>query len=426
MPVTETAFPEFPHFPESGRSPELILAEMEMRREHDLRWKEGKAFSLAYSAGAEALELAKEAYSRYSSENMLNLDAFPSLRKFQTEVLGMVAPLLGGGSETVGVFTSGGTESILTAVHGARNYARARGIMNPAMVLPTTAHAAFSKAAAYFDVAAVRVAVGDDYKANVAAMAAAITDQTIMLVGSAPAYPQGVIDDIAGLGAVAQEHDLLFHVDACMGFTLPWLQQLGEISVAWNFDVPGVTSMSCDLHKFGYTAKGASVLLHRNKALRKHQFFMTSDWLGGLYGSPALLGTRSGGGLASAWAVMHHLGADGYRRLAGQAIAARRTIQTGIQGIDGLEVRGEPEATLLAFGATNPAELDIYAVADVMWSRHGWFMDRQTPPDSLHCTINAVHEFTAQQFLADLATVVAELRNSTVEGDRTKAYGTVE
>jgi sphinganine-1-phosphate aldolase len=413
-------------FPESGRSPEAILAEMELRRVHDLRWKEGKAFSLAYSAGAEALELAKEAYSRFSSENMLNLDAFPSLRKFQTEVLGMVAPLLGGDSETVGVFTSGGTESILTAVHGARNYARSRGIANPTMVLPTTAHAAFSKAAAYFDVTAVRVAVGADYKADVAAMAAAITDQTVMLVGSAPAYPQGVIDDIEGLGALAQEQNVLLHVDACMGFTLPWLQQLGEVSVAWNFAVPGVTSMSCDLHKFGYAAKGASVLLHRNKSLRKHQFFMTTDWLGGLYGSPALLGTRSGGGLASAWAVMHHLGADGYRRLASQAIAARRTIQAGIQNIGGLEVRGEPEATLLAFGATNPAELDIYAVADVMWSRYGWFMDRQTPPDSLHCTVNAVHQLTADQFLSDLAQVVAELQNSAAVGDRTKAYGTVE
>jgi sphinganine-1-phosphate aldolase len=413
--------------PESGASPDEVLRSLETHRDGDLRWKDGRAFSLAYSAGAEALELAKEAYSRFSSENMLNLDAFPSLRGLQADVMGMVAPLLGGDDQTVGVFTSGGTESILTAVHGARNWGRARGITAPNMVLPTTAHAAFSKAAAYFDVEAIRVPVGSDFKADPAAMEAAINDNTILVVASAPAYPQGVIDPVEPIGAIAAARNLLFHVDACMGFTLPWLQQLGELNTPWNFSVPGVTSMSCDLHKFGYAAKGASVLLHRDKSLRKHQFFMTSDWLGGLYGSPALLGTRSGGGLASTWAVLHHLGAEGYRQLAADALAARRTIESGIHDIDGLSVRGKPEATLLAFGATDPEALDIYAVADAMWLRHGWYMDRQTPPDSLHCTINAVHKHTSKEFLQDLAVVTAELRLRTdVSGDRTRAYGTIE
>jgi sphinganine-1-phosphate aldolase len=415
------------NIPESGASPAEVLRQLESHRGGDLRWKDGKAFSLAYSAGAEALELAKDAYSAFSSENMLNLDAFPSLRKLQADVLAMVAPLLGGDDQTVGVFTSGGTESILTAVHGARNWGRARGITTPNMVLPTTAHAAFSKAAAYFDVEAVRVPVGSDFKADPAAMEAAINEHTILLVASAPAYPQGVIDPIEAVGELGASRGLLVHVDACMGFTLPWLEQLGELHTPWNFSVPGVTSMSCDLHKFGYAAKGASVLLHRDKAIRKHQFFMTSDWLGGLYGSPALLGTRSGGGLASTWAVLHHLGAQGYRRLAADALAARRTIEAGVRGIDGLTVRGNPEATLLAFGATDPSELDIYAVADVMWSRHGWYMDRQTPPDSLHCTVNAVHKTTANEFLVDLTTVTDELRQRTdISGDRTRAYGTVE
>jgi sphinganine-1-phosphate aldolase len=414
-------------FPEVGASAADVLTRLESHREGDLRWKDGRAFSLAYSAGAEALELAKEAYSRFSSENMLNLDAFPSLRKLQSDVMGMVAPLLGGNEQTVGVFTSGGTESILTAVHGARNWGRAHGITTPNMVLPSTAHAAFSKAAAYFDVEAIRVPVTNDYRADPVATEAAITDNTILIVASAPAYPQGVIDPIEAVGDIAHARGLLFHVDACMGFTLPWLSQLGEVTVPWNFEVAGVTSMSCDLHKFGYTAKGASVLLHRDKAIRKHQFFVTADWLGGLYGSPAILGTRSGGGLASAWAVMHHLGADGYRRLASDAFAARQTIQTGIEHIDGLSIRGKPEATLLAFGATDQAALDIYAVADLMWARHGWFMDRQTPPDSLHCTINAVHRTTAQEFLVDLGNIVTELLgNTNVIGDRSKAYGTVE
>jgi sphinganine-1-phosphate aldolase len=412
--------------PEIGATRSDVLTQLEAHRINDLRWKEGRAFSLVYSAGAEALELAKDAYGLYSSENMLNLDAFPSLRKLQTDVMSMVTPLLGGDHKTVGVFTSGGTESILTAVHGARAWGRANGIKSPKMILPTTAHAAFSKAAAYFDVESIRVPVGPDFRANPDAMRAAIDSNTIMMVGSAPAYPQGVIDPITTLGSIAESAGLLFHVDACMGFTLPWLEQLGEVTTPWNFSVPGVTSMSCDLHKFGYTAKGASVLMHRDKGLRKHQFFVTDDWLGGLYGSPALLGTRSGGGLASAWAVFHHLGADGYRRLAAEAIAARRAIQQGVTTIEGLSVRGEPEATLLAFGASNPSELDIFAVADALFTRHGWYVDRQTPPDSLHCTVNAIHKHTAEEFLHDLRNIVAELRNTNASGDRSKAYGTIE
>jgi sphinganine-1-phosphate aldolase len=413
--------------PEHGADPDDILRRLDSFRAHDVSWQDGKAFSLTYSAGPTALRLAKEAYSAYSSENMLNLDAFPSLRQMQSEVISIVAALLGGDNDTVGVFTSGGTESILTAVHGAKNWGRARGIEHPRMVLPTTAHAAFSKAAAYFDVEAVRVPVGPDFRADPRAMEAAIDDQTVLVVASAPAYPQGVIDPVADIAAIAANRDVLCHVDACMGFTLPWLQQLGEIAVPWNLAVGGVTSISCDLHKFGYAAKGAGVLLHRDKTLRRHQLFVTSDWLGGLYGSPAVLGTRSGGGLASAWAVLHHLGAEGYRSLAADAIAARREIQQGIEAIPALAVRGRPDATLIAFGAADPSTLDIFAVADLLWSRHGWYVDRQTPPDSLHLTVNAIHRRTATNFIADLAAVVGQLQaHGGPAGDRMRAYGTVE
>ncbi len=413
--------------PEHGSDPDDVLGRLEGFRSNDVKWQDGRAFSLTYSAGPAALRLAKDAYSAYSSENMLNLDAFPSLRAMQNDVLSAVGSLLGGNDETVGVFTSGGTESILTAVHGARSWGRAKGIDQPRMILPTTAHAAFSKAAAYFDVEAVRVPVGDDYRADPRAMEAAIDDRTVLLVASAPAYPQGVIDPVADVAAIADANSLLCHVDACMGFTLPWLQQLGEVSVPWNFLASGVTSMSCDLHKFGYAAKGAGVLLHRDKSLRRHQTFVTSDWLGGLYGSPALLGTRSGGGLASAWAVMQHLGAEGYRSLAADALAARRTIQAGVESIEGLSVRGRPDATLIAFGATDPEALDIFAVADTLLSRHGWFVDRQTPPDSLHLTVNSIHRETVDAFVTDLASVVGQiLAHSGPAGDRTRAYGTVE
>ncbi len=416
--------------PVHGVAPDEVLGALESFRGRDLRWKDGRVFSLTYYAGAEPYALANEAYARFSSENMLNLDAFPSLRRMQTDVVGTVCELLGGDESTVGVFTSGGTESILTAVEGARNWARARGITNPEMVLPTSAHAAFSKAAAYFDVKAIRVAVDADYRADVAAMTAAITPNTALLVGSAPSYPQGIIDPIEDLGAVALERGLLLHVDACMGFTLPWLTRLGLVNKRWGFDVPGVTSMSCDLHKYGYTAKGASVLAHRNKDLRKHQFFMTSDWLGGLYGSPAILGTRGGGSLAAAWAVMQYFGEEGYLRLSREAFETRAKIEAAINGIDGLAVRGKPETTLVAFGAdlTLPEEerVDIYAVGDHLWANGGWYADRQTPPDSLHCTVNASHPAAADDFVAAVAKGVAQVRGNGQAGDRTRAYGTVE
>lgn len=425
--------------PATGVATHEVLDRLEGYRGGDLRWKDGRAFSLAYFAGPEAYELAVETQKRFSSENALNMDAFPSLRALTTEVVGTVCSLLGGDDQTVGVFTSGGTESILTAVKGAKEWGRSRGVHRPRMILPTTAHAAFSKAADYFDVEALRIPVGADYRADPHAMAAAVDQDTILLVASAPAYPQGVIDPIDEIGRLAQDHDLLFHVDACMGFTLPWLERLGLLTKPWNFAVPGVTSMSCDLHKFGYTAKGASVLAHRSKELRRHQTFITSDWLGGLYGSAALLGTRSGGSLAAAWAVFQHLGEDGYLRLTEQAFRARERIQGGLAAIDGIAVRGAPEATILAFGApTNGpigaavcgtdgrAPIDIYAVADRLWADGGWYCDRQTPPDSLHCTVNAVHLNVADEFVAAVKSAVEAQRADGRAGDRTRAYGTVE
>lgn len=416
--------------PAQGIDARTVLDQLESFRSRDLRWKEGRAFSLAYYPGPEIYELALDAYSRFSSENALNTDAFPSLKRMQNEVIASVCELLGGDDQTVGVFTSGGTESILTAVEGAREWGRTRGITRPQMILPASAHAAFSKAASYFDVTAVRVPVGSDYRADLGAMSNAITPDTILLVGSAPTYPQGVIDPIPEIAALAAEFDLLCHVDACMGFSLPWLERLGLLTKSWNFAVPGVTSMSCDLHKYGYTAKGASVLAHRSRELRKHQFFLTSDWLGGIYGSPAILGTRSGGSIAAAWAVMQHVGATGYERLTRTAYDARIRIEAGLRAIPGIAVRGEPEATLLAFGA-DPAvapedAVDIYGVGDRLWADGGWYCDRQTPPDSLHCTVSAAHEGVAEEFVAAVdGAVAAQRADSSRAGDRTRAYGTL-
>ena len=420
--------------PPDGASAVALLDELDSLAKDDLRWEDGRAFSLAYSAGPEVLALQKEVLSRFQSTNSLNTDAFPSLRRLQADVIDAVCGLFHGGEGAVGVFTSGGTESILTAIKGAREWGRARGISAPEMVLPNTAHAAFSKGAKYFDVTARRVPVGTDYRADVEAMADAITPNTVLLVGSAPSYPQGVIDPIAALGALATDRGVLLHVDACMGFTLPWLDRLGLLrpGTRYGFDVEGVTSISCDLHKYGYTAKGASVLAHRSKDLRKHQFFLTDDWLGGRYGSPAILGTRSGGSIAAAWAVMRHLGEAGYLRVTRQAFEARQRIQQGLAAVEGLAIRGEPETTLVAWGAADaPAgggaspTLDVFAVGDHLWTDGGWYCDRQGPPDSLHCTVNAVHDGKDEAFLAAVARSVAAVGTSQT-GDRKKSYAKID
>jgi glutamate/tyrosine decarboxylase-like PLP-dependent enzyme len=312
------------------------------------------------------------------------------------------------------------------AVLAARERGRAeRGIDAPNMVLPTSAHAAFEKAAHYFGVESRRVPVGVGWRADPGAMAAAVDDATVLVVGSAPQYPQGVVDPIADIAALAAERGANCHVDACMGgVTLTYMSRLGDHVPAWNFDVPGVTSISVDLHKFGYTAKGASVIAHRSKALRKYQTFVTDNWLGGLYGSSGVLGTKSGSAMAAAWAVMHHLGDEGYLALTAAARRAALELADGIEAIDALVLRARPQATLLAFGARDPETLDVFAVADALW-RRGWYLDRQMPPPSLHCTVNVVHDGRIPEFLADLRAAVDEVQAEAARGDR-GAYGTVE
>ncbi len=256
-------------------------------------------------------------------------------------------------------------------------------------------------------------------------MADAVDENTVLLVGSAPQYPQGVVDPIEEIAALAAERDINCHVDACMGgVTLTYLERLGHAIPPWNFAVPGVTSMSVDLHKYGYTAKGASVILHRDKRLRAYQTYVTDNWLGGVYGSPAVLGTKSGGPWAAAWAVLHYLGDDGYLRVTAAARRACEELVGVIRSIPQLALRAEPDTTLVAFGAADPARFDVYAVADELW-RRGWYVDRQGPPPSLHCTVNAVHDGLIPAFAADLRAAVEQVEAAAATGE-VGAYGTVE
>ena len=337
----------------------------------------------------------------------------------------MAGSWLGATSDSAGFMTSGGTESILMAVKAARDrLLKERAITQPNIVLPTSAHAAFDKACAYFGVESRRVAVGTDWRADVSAMRTCVDSNTVLIVASAPQYPQGVVDDVTGIAQVAIDHNINCHVDACMGgVTLVYLSRLGEKIPAWNLQVPGVSSISVDLHKFGYTSKGASVIMYASKYLRSFQGFFTDNWLGGVYASSGMLGTKSGGAMASAWAVMHHLGEDGYLRLTREAREATLQIASFISSNDRLCLRAKPQTTLICFGAKDPAALNVFAVADEL-ARHGWYVDRQAPPDSLHCTVNAIHHDKILQFTHDLQLAINEVLITNKTGDK-GSYGTI-
>ncbi len=396
------------HLPQHSQSKQAVLDTMKTARDHDVKWHEGRVFSLVFNAGDEVSDVLKEAYNLYFSENGLNPTAFPSLKKFETEVVSMVASLLNGDKDVVGNMTTGGTESLLMAVKTARDYARAvRKIQQPEIVLPLSAHPAFEKAAEYFGVKLVHTPIRSDYRADVTALEAAITPNTIMLVGSAPAYPQGVVDPIRELAQVAVKHDLLLHVDACVGgMLLPFARKLSYTVPDFDFAIPGVTSMSCDLHKYGYAAKGASVILYRNSALRRHMFFSYINWSGGVYVSPTMMGTRPGGPIAAAWAILNFLGEEGYLKLTSTVMQTAHKVREGIAALPGIHVLSDPDMSVMALVSD---QLDVYQIGDELTLR-GWHLDRQQFPPSLHMTIVPAHALVADRFLCDLKDSIAAVQ----------------
>ena len=413
--------------PEHGRPADEVLAELSAMRVDDVPWREGRTFGLVYDGGPEVHEVAEAASEMFLHENALNTFAFPSLAQCQREVCGAMGELLSGGDKAAGFLTSGGTESILMAVKAARERGRSeRNISAPEMVLANSAHAAFHKAAYDFGLTTVTVPVKSDFTADVDAMADSITDNTVLVVGSAPQYPQGVIDPIPELASLAADIGASFHTDACMGgFILPFMEKLGHDVPAWDFRVPGVTTISLDVHKLGYSPKGASIILHRDKHLRRYQTFSFDAWLGGFYASPNQAGSRPGGPMAAAWAVMNRLGLDGYMRLTQQTIEAADRMRAGVRAIDGLRVVGDPSFHLLAIAADDPAAVDVFAVADDLKVRGGWHLDRQNDPDALHATVcvnNAPH---IDAFLTDLAAAVAEVGSDTT-ADRDTSYSNID
>lgn len=417
--------------PSEGTSREAILDRMRALRGGDANAAEARLFSLVYPTRPDVTDLAKEAFTAFFSENALNPMAFPSLRAMESDVIAMTLGLLHAPGGATGSMTSGGSESLLLAVKTARDWARATRpeIAAPELLLPVSAHPALFKAAHMLDVRPVAVPLRPDFGADVDAAHALASDRTILVVGSAPQYPHGVLDPIPELAAIARARGVLCHVDACFGgFMLPWVERLGRQLAPWDFRVPGVTSISADVHKYGYAAKGASTILYASRALRKHQFFVHADWPGGLFGSPGVLGTRPGGAIAAAWAVMQYLGEVGYLDLARRALAATETIASGVRSIPELEILGTPAMTALAIGRRgDTARLhdprpDVYVLGDLMQER-GWHFDRGQRPPSLHLTVSPAHDALADRFVADLREATALAKTTEQAQGKAAVYG---
>lgn len=386
----------------------------------DQPWHHERAFlGGSYFGGEHVVAIANEAYQTYINHNALFArKMFPSVVRYDEEVVDMVLGVLNAPDAAAGTLTSGGTESILLGVKTARDWALAKrpGLEKPEMIVPYAAHPAFHKAAHLMGLTVVPVGLNEQFTTDVGAVAEAINDNTVLLVASAPSYPFGVTDPITDIAALAQHHDLWLHVDACHGgFVLPFARKLSYEVPDFDFLVPGVSAISVDIHKLGYANKGVSLLAVRDASLREHQRYEFSDWPAGVYATFGITGSRSGGGVASAWAVMNTLGETGYLEIAAPILNAREQLITAINDIDGLAVRGVPDAYLVSFGATG---FDIFAVADAMEER-GWRSNRLVDPPSIHLFLDAANAASIDAYVDDLSIITAAGRAGTL-----KARGT--
>ncbi|WP_304190336.1 pyridoxal-dependent decarboxylase [Phenylobacterium aquaticum] len=393
--------------PETGTAWEDLKVKMADYASGDIRWREGKTAVYVFNAGPEVERVQKEAYALFMSENGLGPAAFPSLKRMEAEVVGFGLGLLHGPEGAAGSITSGGTDSITMAIKTARDYARkVKGLSGELnIVLPRSAHPAFDKAAAIMEIEVRRTPV-KDYLADPAAIAAAADDKTIMIVGSAPSFPYGLIDPIAALSDLAVARDLWLHVDACVGgYIAPFVRMNGADIPPFDFELAGVRSMSADLHKYGYCAKGASTVFFRSAELYQHMVFDFDVWPAGRMTTPTLSGTRPGGATSAAWAVMNFLGVAGYRDKQGQVVAAREKLQAGAEAL-GFTIIGKPQLGILSYTHT---EIDCLAIWTKMRER-GWFSSMGTAPRAMHMMISPFHLQVADAYLADLAWALGEVK----------------
>ncbi|WP_376695965.1 pyridoxal phosphate-dependent decarboxylase family protein [Wenzhouxiangella sp. EGI_FJ10305] len=392
-----------------GRSRDDLIETLYRLKENDVPWAQGRVFAYVYDPGPSAQEIVHDAFDLFLTENGLDPTAFPSALQLEREIIGMAVDLVNGPDGTVGNFTSGGTESIMLSVKTARDRARERQprIRRPQLVLPETAHAAFFKACRYFDIEPVVVPVDPQtFQADVVAMARAVTDNTILLVASAPSYAHGVIDPIASIGCIALKHDLLFHVDACMGGM--YLPFAGDDIPPFDFRVPGVSQLSMDFHKWGYAAKGASAILYRSADVRRFQIFAWSGWTGYSVVNPTMLSTRGAGPLAACWAVLNFLGREGYTAMVADCQGASQRLQTAINDMPDLYCLGQSDCNLFSFASD---AINVFTLAQTMRER-GWYIQPQfgfgPSPANVHISLGQGNLPHVDAFIEDLGTAVAE------------------
>lgn len=416
--------------PEQGLPPDEILRTLEAYKQHDAPWRAGRVLAGVYDPGAVVAEVVKAAYGMYLGENALYPNYFPSLLRLENEVVRMVAGLLQGDEEVVGNCTSGGTESIMLAVKAARDKARAERpeVTAPEMVLPHTAHAAFHKAAHYLGVRPVITRFDPDtFRADPEAIRAAITPNTILLVASAPCYSHGVVDPIPQIAAAARERGLPLHVDACVGgIQLAFMRRAGFPVPPFDLAVEGVTSLSVDMHKYGYAAKGASVVLYRDRGLRRHALFCSADTTGYAVINTTVLSSKTGGPIAGAWATLQALGERGYLAIVRETMEATRRLIDGIDALGDLRVLGEPDMCMFAVASDT---VNVFELDDEM-ARRGWFLQPQFSagggPANLHFTVNRSNVARVDPFLSDLRDGLASLKSRPEAGDAAALRAGVE
>ncbi|PPQ83056.1 hypothetical protein CVT24_012008 [Panaeolus cyanescens] len=411
--------------PSDGKSLEWILQEMdkmdgEMGTSGET-WRLGKLSGAVYHGGDELTKIIVEAYSRYCVSNPLHPDVFPAVRKMEAEIVAMVLKMYRAPASAAGTMTSGGTESIVMAVKTYRDWARAtKGITEPEMIIPSTAHAAFDKGAAYMGIKVHTIPV-DSFtrQVDLKRVKRAINSNTILLVGSCVNFPDGNQDNIQALSALAKAYKIGLHVDCCLGsFIVPFLEPTGlskgdkkgryKLS-PFDFSLEGVTSISCDTHKYGFAPKGTSVIMYRTAELRRFQYYVNPSWTGGVYASPGLSGSRPGALIAGCWAVMQHMGTEGYLNSCREIVTAARTIADAItDDIPELYVLGNPPASVVAFASRHPS-VDALEVGDAMGKR-GWHLNGLSSPKSVHIACTRLTLPIVDNFIADLKDAVREAK----------------
>ena len=428
-------YPVFTSIPEQGlKKKEILKMVKELCEEEEKKWKEGYVSGAVYHGDEKHINFLNRIYALSSQSNPLHSDIWASTIKFEAEIISMTAEMLGaknaekidGGifkGKICGNVTSGGTESILLAMKTYRDWGRTiKGIKKPEIVVPVTAHAAFEKAANYFNIKIKKIPVDEKFMADVSKAERAITGNTVVLVGSAPGFPHGIIDPIKELSEIAREKEIGFHVDACLGgFILPWAKKLGYDIPPFDFSLPGVSSISADTHKYGFAAKGTSVILYRGEELRRFQYFKTTEWPGGLYFSPTIAGSRPGALSAECWAAMLSIGQKGYIKATKEILQTAEKIKKGIKEIPELRILGNP-LWVIAFTSD---KLDIYRIMDFM-SERGWSLNGLHHPKAIHICVTLRHtpRGVVERFIKDLKEAVRYVKNHPHEkGKMAPVYG---